>query len=89
MNNAQLDLKFKDGKVGSLMVSKTGISIPTEEVAVFSIAGVEVTEYSSIDGFKHYVWEKNNSYFDFSSLEEFSDEEITKVINGYSIEIGE
>ena len=89
MNSAQLDLKFKDGKVGSLMVSKVEMQIPSDEVATFSIAGVEVSKYTGIDGFKHDVWTKNNSYYDFSSLEDFSDEELTKIINGYSIEVGE
>ncbi len=89
MNSAQLDLKFKDGKVGSLMVSKFEMQIPSGEVATFSIADTEVSKYTGIDGFKHSVWTKSNSYYDFSSLEDFSDEELTKVIKGYSIEVGE
>ena len=88
MNNAQLDLKFKDGKIGTLMVSKLGIDIP-EEVTTHSIANTEVTKYTTDDGIYHYIWARDNSYYDFQSLVEFSDDDLAKVIKGYSIVMGD
>jgi len=88
MNNAQLDLKFKDGKIGTLMVSKFVGDVP-EEVNTYSIANTEVTKYTTADGIYHYTWSKDNFFYDFQTIEDFSDEDLTKVINGYSIVIGE
>ena len=88
MNNAQLDLKFKDGKIGTLMVSKLGIDLP-EEVTTHSIANTEVTKYTTDDGIYHYVWARDDSYYDFQTLEELSNDDLAKVINGYSIVMGD
>ena len=87
MNTAQLDLKFKDGKIGTLMISKVEKTVP-ENAPIFSIANTEVAKYSAA-GVYHYVYSKGNTYYDFNALEEFSDEEMAKVIKGYSLEIGE
>ena len=86
---AQLDLKFDNGKLGTLMVLTAGEAYAEEGATSKSIMGVDVTYYEAIDGIKHYSWVKNETGYEFVSEEEFSDEELSKIIAGYSIETGE
>ena len=86
---AQLDLMFSNDRVGSLVVSKIEAIITDSLAVTESIGGVEVTHWKAIDQMKHYNWEKDNFYFEFSTMDDFSDEELAKIFNGYSVEVGE
>ena len=88
-DTAQLDLKFDNGKIGTLMVQNTSEPYAEEGATSKNIMGVEVTYYEAIDGIKHYSWKKNETCFEFVSDSEFSDEELSKIISGYSVEMGE
>jgi len=87
-SNAQLDLGFPDDKVGTLIVSKQEIIFDEEEASTFSIGNEEVSRYKAVDGMNHYIWKKDNFYFELISESEFSDEEIAKVVVGYSAQVG-
>ncbi len=83
-DNAQLDLRFEEGKVGSLLVSKKEIFVSNEDTVNYSLNNTEVTTYTEIDGIKHYVWEKEGFYFEFMTSDNFQNEEIEKIVKGYS-----
>ena len=88
--SAQLDLKFANGKIGTLKVGKTVISVETDEdVSTYKIDAYEVSTYVSLDGIRHYLWQKDGFYYKLSTLEDFSNQELTNIIGGYSVEVGE
>jgi hypothetical protein len=87
--SAQLDLKFDKDRVGTLSVSNTDNSNSSEEATVKDIADTEVSYVEGIDQIKHYYWEKDGMYFSFATKGDFSDEELAKIIKGYSVNVGE
>ncbi len=87
-SNAQLDLKFSQDRVGSLFVTKQEIDFDEDEISTFSIGGEEVSYYKAIDDMNHYIWSKDNFYFEFTSINEFTNEEIAKIVKGYSAQVG-
>ena len=87
--SAQLDLKFDKDRVGTLSVSNSEIAGDLEDATVKNIADVEVSYVVGIDQIKHYYWEKDEMYFSFATKGDFSEEEISKIIKGYSVDVGE
>ena len=87
--SAQLDLKFDKDRVGTLSVSNTDNTTVSDDAAVKSIADTEVTYVVGIDQIKHYYWVKNEMYFSFATKGDFTDDEIAKIIKGYSVDVGE
>lgn len=86
---AQIDLMFSNNRVGSLVVSKIESIITDSSATTSSIGGVEVTYWKAIDQMKHYCWEKDNFYYELSTMDDFSEDELAKIVNGYSAEVGE
>jgi hypothetical protein len=89
--NAQLDLKFDDGRIATLVVKKTQEYIDEEEVQNLSLGGYEVKYSKSLDGMNHYYWIKDNTAYSliFSSSTIISNEEITSIIENFSIKPGD
>ena len=86
--NAQLDLKLSNGNMASLNVTKQEIIFDDDETSTFSIGGQEVMYYLAIDGMSHYAWSKDNFYFELISREDLDNDEIAKVVKGYSAQVG-
>ncbi len=87
-SNAQLDLELSGGKMASLKVTMQEVVIDEEEVSTFSVGGQEVTRYKAIDGLSHYIWSKDNFYFELTSSEDIKDDDLEKIVKGYSAQVG-
>ena len=83
-STAQLDLKFKDDKIGTLIVSKKEIVVYEEDVVSNSLNNIEVASYKAVDGLKHFVWTKDGFFYEFLTNDDFSNKEIEKIVKGYS-----
>ncbi len=87
---SQLDLKYKDGRIATLTVGKSEGYID-EDAQSLTISGKEVKFIKGTDGINKYYWEKDNSFYTLSVLDEqnFGEADLAKVIDGFSINAGE
>ena len=87
-DSAQLDLKFSNDRIGTLVVSRNDSSYYSsdEEKSSLTIEGTEVEKVIGNDGIIHYSWNKNNVNYRFDTLSEFTNVELASIINGFTME---
>ena len=88
--NSQLDLKLDDGRIATLLISKSERFID-EDAQTKSIVGFDVAFIKGTDGINTYTWNKDNNSYMLSVLDEqnFTDADVAKIIEGFSVKAGE
>ncbi len=90
-STSQLDLKFGDGRIATLLVKKTEQYVNEEDANNLKIGDYEVKKMVGIDGIVSYYWNKEDASYHLShrGSDTFSEEDILNVIEGFSIKPGE
>ena len=89
--NGQLDLTLDGDKKATLLIKKSEDYIDEEGVKNIKIGDYEVKLSEGLDSIDRYYWKKDkvNYVLSFNKNTGLSDEEILKIIEGFSIEVGE
>lgn len=90
---SQLDLEFSDGRKAILTVTGSEYFVDEEEATNFAVLNdtIEVSKIEGLDNTNHYYWTKEDTYYSLitESVNDFSKEDIEKLVAGFSIKAGE
>ncbi len=89
--NSQLDLQLADGKLATLLVKKVADYVDDEQAEHIAIGDYEVRLVKGIDNINTYYWNKDDTSYvlSVSNKSDFSNDELLKIINGFSINAGD
>ncbi len=83
-DTAQLDLVFKNGGKATLAVSKTEKLVTDEGAVTRLISDIDVTSVQDEGDFVYYYWQKEGFFYSLVSNSKLDDNNLTKIINGFS-----
>lgn len=84
---AQLDLKFPDNTIGTLLIDSSEYSKLETTDSVIFIDDIKVSIENGLDGIYSYEWKNGNYTLTYSTSTDLKDSEIlTNLVNGVTIE---